>query len=167
MRSKIVYFSHTEKTDMVSKVLAKALLSDLERLKEKKSRKGFFGFIKAGFDALMAKRSALVDPDYDLKGYALVLIGTPIWAGRPTPAILSYLDKAKLKGKKVVVFCTMAGNEINDTLNILASMAKKKGGELAYMFSVKTGKRDDQTIRKIASDFAKEVKSLINKKKTL
>ena len=38
-------------------------------------------------------------------GFAiLIIIGQPVWAGSPTPAIRTYLNKNNLSGKKVALF---------------------------------------------------------------
>jgi len=42
-----------------------------------------------------------VPDDYDL-----VIIGTPIWAWKPTPAIRTYISQNNLAGKKVALFYT-------------------------------------------------------------
>jgi flavodoxin len=36
--------------------------------------------------------------------YDLVIIGQPVWAGNPTPAIRMYVSKNDLSGKKVALF---------------------------------------------------------------
>ena len=41
------------------------------------------------------------DPPTD---YDLIIIGQPVWAGSPTPAIRTYLNKNDLSGKKVALF---------------------------------------------------------------
>jgi hypothetical protein len=47
------------------------------------------------------------------------VVGTPIWNGRPSPAIRTYLRKNDLSRKKVALFCTLDGsNEEKVTANI-------------------------------------------------
>jgi flavodoxin len=36
--------------------------------------------------------------------YDLIIIGQPVWAGSPTPAIRTYLNKNDLSGRKVALF---------------------------------------------------------------
>ena len=40
-----------------------------------------------------------------------MVVGTPIWAGRPTPAITTYLKKNDLAGKKVAAFFVQGGKK--------------------------------------------------------
>jgi hypothetical protein len=44
---------------------------------------------------------------FDLGQYDLLLIGTPVWAFAPTPAINTYLDKLSgLSGKSAIILLT-------------------------------------------------------------
>ncbi len=42
--------------------------------------------------------------------YDLIIVGTPVWASRPTPTIINYLQKNDLSGKKVAVFFTQGNS---------------------------------------------------------
>ena len=160
MRSLVIFYSRTDKTRFVSKTLAKALKSDLRELIDKDKRKGIFGFIKSGFDALMAKRADLLDPEFNIKGYDLVMIGTPVWASRPAPAMLTLFDNIDLKKKKVVIFCTAGSDNAQETLNIMSGYVKNSGGDLVYMFYIKTGRVHESSIVKAAKDFASQIRGI-------
>ena len=41
--------------------------------------------------------------------FDLLLVGTPVWARGPTPAVQSFLSSVNLNGKPVALFCTMGG----------------------------------------------------------
>ncbi len=43
--------------------------------------------------------------------YDLIIVGTPVWASRPTPTIINYLQKNDLSGKKVAVFFTQGNSK--------------------------------------------------------
>ena len=43
-------------------------------------------------------------------GYDLLVIGTPIWAWRPTPAIRTYIVNNDFSGKKVALFFTIGSD---------------------------------------------------------
>jgi len=159
MKSLIIYYSLTNKTKLVSETVAKELGSDLRPLVDKVKRKGIVGFVKSGFHALNAKRTKLINPDFDISKYDLILIGTPVWAGRPTPAILTLFDNLKIAGKNVIVFATMGGNA-DQALKIMAGYVKQKKGNLAYMFAVKTGGVSEEKLISDANEFAKQIKGL-------
>ncbi len=109
MKSLITYYSYSGNTDKVAKVFRKVLGKkgqvDTCRLRPKDEIKTFFGQCKAAF---MRKRAELEDGAiFAVTSYELILIGSPVWAFAPTPAINTYLDKLFcVKGKRVVIFLT-------------------------------------------------------------
>lgn len=56
------------------------------------------------------KKPALRPLDKNPNDYDLVFLGGPVWAGNFAPAIRSFLKKAKLKNKKIAVFCIHGGD---------------------------------------------------------
>lgn len=61
------------------------------------------GFPESGFQALLGFCSLLENPDYDLSQIDKVVLLTPIFAGRPAPALNTFLKNANFEGKKVFV----------------------------------------------------------------
>lgn len=45
----------------------------------------------------------------------MIVVGTPIWNGRPTPAIRTYARKNDLSRKKVALFWTLNGSNKEKT----------------------------------------------------
>ncbi len=45
--------------------------------------------------------------------YDLIVLGSPIWAGKPTPAITTYVKKNSLAGKKVAFFFVQNGKNLS------------------------------------------------------
>lgn len=79
-----------------------------------------------------------IDPEViDVSGYDLIVIGTPVWAFRPTPAINGAIAALKgAEGKKAVVFATCGGKP-KETIPLLKeALAGKKirvVGEMVFM----------------------------------
>jgi len=64
--------------------------------------------------------------------YDLIVIGTPIWNERPTPAIRTYLKKSSLAGKKVAVFFVQGRKKPQGIEQIKTLMPESKyAGELS------------------------------------
>ena len=57
-------------------------------------------------------------------GYDLIIVGSPIWAGRPAPAITTYLKKNDVSGKKVAIFFSQGGKKPQGIEQLKASDAK-------------------------------------------
>ena len=67
-------------------------------------------FFKAGRSAMTQKEQPINNTDFDLKKYDKILVGSPTWAGKPSPHIRTFFNKAEnIKGKKAGVFYTASG----------------------------------------------------------
>jgi len=107
MKALVVYYSRTGTTKILGEAIAKGLGAEAEELIDQKKRLGLrpFRWLIAGMDARRKKLTSIKvqKPPQD---YDLILIGTPIWASRMTPAVRTYLESQNLEGKKVGLFCT-------------------------------------------------------------
>jgi flavodoxin len=119
----VVYYSMTGNTARVARDIAKRTGADLESIRDRQHGTGFFGFIKASFDAL---RGATVDVSPILRDpaeYALTIIGTPVWVGSLTPAVRSYLQKTRGKNARVAFFVTSGNTDVARVLPKLEAAA--------------------------------------------
>ena len=108
MKTLVVFYSRSRTTKRVAQEVAKALNADIDELIDKKSRKGILGFLRAGYDATRGKTTE-IEFEKDPYDYDLVIVGTPIWNGRVTPAIRTYLLWNREKIKNAAFFSTCAG----------------------------------------------------------
>ena len=108
MKIGIVYYSRTGNTRQVAKILE-------EKFKEKNAEVDLIeiehakkpGFFTAGKAASNQLELPIVNTEFDMEKYDVILTGSPTWAGKPTPFLKTFMDKAKnIKGKKVAVFST-------------------------------------------------------------
>ena len=109
MKTLIVYYSYSGHTDRIVKLWAEKLRTKgevvLQRLKPKKEIDGFGAQCRAAF---AGRKAELEDGiSYDASPYDLIIIGLPVWAFAPVPAMNTYLAKVNgLNGKKAVVLIT-------------------------------------------------------------
>jgi hypothetical protein len=89
----VVYFSQGSAVRRVAEDLAYLHGAAIERIVEKKARKGLFGFLSAGADASLGKATPIEAPVLDPARYDLVVVCTPVWAGRLAPPIRSWLSE--------------------------------------------------------------------------
>ena len=108
MKTLVVFYSRSGTTKRVALEVAKALSADVDEVIDKKPRKGILGFLIAGYDATKGKTTE-IEFEKNPSGYDLVVIGTPVWNGRVTPAIRTYLLRNREKIKNAAFFCTCAG----------------------------------------------------------
>jgi len=108
MKMLVAFYSRSGTTKRVAQEIVKALNADIDEVIDKKSRRGILGFLIAGYDATRGKTTE-IEFEKDPSDYDLVIIGTPVWNGRVTPAIRTYLLQNREKIKSAVFFSTCAG----------------------------------------------------------
>ncbi len=106
MKSLVVYYTRTGKTKFVAETIAAQLSADIEEIVDKKNYAGPIGWVNAGKNATQEKEAEITPPKYSPADYDLIVIGTPVWAWRPTPAIRTYAKQSGLTAKKVALFLT-------------------------------------------------------------
>lgn len=111
MKILIVYYSRTGTTKIVANELAKKLEADSEEIIDKKNRKGAINWIIAGRDAVLGRLTNIEDIRYNPADYDLVLVGSPTWAGRITPAIKTFTRNNIEKIKKLAIFTTQGSDK--------------------------------------------------------
>ena len=111
MKSLIVYYSRTGNTRFVAETVAAEIGADVEEVVDLKKRSGPIGYLSGGSEARRGKETQIAPTKKSPAQYDLIIVGTPVWASRPSPAILTYLKKNDLSGKKVAVFFTQGGKK--------------------------------------------------------
>jgi flavodoxin len=110
MKSLVVYYTRTGTAKFVAETVAAELGSDVEQVVDLKKREGKLGWLIAGRDATGEKLTKIAPATRSIADYDLIVIGQPVWAWRPTPAIRTYVKQNDLTGKKVALFFTCDSN---------------------------------------------------------
>lgn len=140
MKTCIAYFSEVGNTKIAVDHLAGKLGADTVELDDKTSYKGLIGFLKGGFSASTRKKAKL-DPTVYMKisGYDRIVLATPIWAGKTTPAINAVLENVDFEGKEVYVMVTQADPSFKGSEERKAfykEMIEAKNGKLIEYFPI-------------------------------
>jgi len=109
----VVFYSRTGTTKRVAEALTASLNCDSEEIIDAENRRGFFGFLKSGYEAAVKKCPPIKEVEKDPSLYDLVVIGTPVWDGTMASPVRTYLMKYKDRFKSVAFFCTMSGSRSN------------------------------------------------------
>ena len=107
MKTLVVYYSRTGTTKKIGEEIAKKLRADVEEIRDTVDRKGVWGWLISGRDAMKRRLTKLHRPSKNPANYELVIIGTPVWAGNVSVPVRTYLAAFKDKFKKVAFFCTL------------------------------------------------------------
>lgn len=97
MNSRIlcIYYSRTGNTKQAMSEIAEALDCELLEVYDKANRSGVIGWLRCGLDAMRKKTRPMtrLDTNRPLGDYQLVILGTPIWAGRCSSVIRGLLKR--------------------------------------------------------------------------
>jgi flavodoxin len=104
MKTLVIYYTRTGNSKFTAETIAAELGADIEEIVDLKNRQGRLAFLPAGKDAMQGKETEIAQTKRNPTDYDLIIVGQPVWAGSPTPAIRTYLNRNDLSGKKVAVF---------------------------------------------------------------
>jgi flavodoxin len=158
MKSLVVYYSRTGNAKFVAETVAAEMGSDIEEVVDMKNRGGKLGWMSAGRDATGGRETQIKPTTKVPADYDLIIVGTPVWAWRPSAAIKTYLGKNDLSGKKVALFFTM-DNALRQAIEKTKALAPNAifVGELAL---AKALENKEESAKKIA-DWCNTLKTQI------
>ena len=90
-----VYYSRTGNTKDTMTEMAKALGAELVEIRDGVERGGIGGWLRCGLDAMSrtVPPVSAFETEKPLSQYRLVILGTPVWAGRCSSVMRSFLKK--------------------------------------------------------------------------
>jgi flavodoxin len=126
MKCLLVFYSRTGRTKKIAELISTEMKCEYEEILDTKKRKGFIiGFINSGFAATREKLTIIKTIQKDPKLYDTVILGTPIWNKRMTPAIRTYITENKNRFKSVAFYCTMGGKGGPQTFESMRKLCEK------------------------------------------
>jgi len=153
----IVYYSRTGNTRAACEALQKELSADILEIKDLKDRSGGWGFFTGAIGSLFGTHTKIDPAHPDLAAYDAVIIGSPIWAGKLSTAIRTFIAQNRFDGKKVILFTTTNVLEKEGAHNKAKKMVRESGGDAAgyYQIAVREkidGRKVEKTKEQIASE---------------
>ncbi len=137
----VVYYSFSGNTRQACVFLKECLSDkghsveclDLQPVHETKA------FIKQCIQAARKQTPELLECNYDLAKYEMVIFASPVWAFAVAPALNAYLQKAQnLAGKKTACFLTCGGGTGSQhALNGLEELIRKNQGQVLFSKIIK------------------------------
>lgn len=126
----IVYFSATGTTKSAAKKIKKATGGTLYQINPAKPyTSADISYDNDNNRANTEQRDGSVRPEIkgkvkNMKQYDVIFIGYPIWMKKEPMIIRTFLESYDLKGKRVVPFCTSAGDGISGSMKGIKTFAK-------------------------------------------
>ncbi len=119
MKSLIVFYTRSGTTKKAGEAISRVLECNIEEIVDTANRKGLFGWLRSGRDAMRKRMTTILPAKLNPADYDIVIMGTPNWGGLPAPAIRTYIEQNKSKFKKVAFFCTAGGSSFEKTFKEL------------------------------------------------
>jgi len=124
MKTLILYYSFSETTKTVCEDLNELVKGKLEEIVDNKPRKrGFWGFIRSGFEAARKKTPPINTLSNDVSKFDLVIVATPVWAGNMSSPIRTLLTQYKFK--KVAFIAVSGGDNPGKTFKEMKLLSKE------------------------------------------
>ncbi|HEX7983439.1 MAG TPA: flavodoxin [Duganella sp.] len=121
----IVFYSRTGVTAKAATTLARACGADLEQIQDVQPRGGAGGFLRSAWQALRKFPAEITPPLHHPADYPFIVLGTPVWAGRMSAPMRSYILRQREHFRRVAVFCTMGGRDGQDVLTSMAELCNQ------------------------------------------
>ena len=111
MKKAVIFYSFDGNSSLISEIIKTSIDADVFEIKtvDTKKRKGLMKFLWGGYQVLAKKKPELKPLSFDANTYDFLVLGTPVWAGAPAPALVSFLSSNIIKGKKLALFCCHGG----------------------------------------------------------
>jgi flavodoxin len=157
MKTAVIYYSYWGNCALVAEILKTELSADVFRIEtlDDKKRKGISLLFWGGSQVFMGKKPLLKPLSLDIGAYDLIVLGTPVWASTPAPALASFLSKNSITGKKIALFCCHGGGKGNalDKFKTLLS-GNTVIGEIDFR---NPAKMDSAELKQKISEWAKTI----------
>lgn len=146
MKTSIICASYTGTTQGIAEQIRTACGGDLIEITSRDFLSRIVTFMARHSPGMNVRDSGTMPESIDLSGSDLVVVGTPVWGGKPVPAIRKAITRFKgCEGKPVVIFST-CGEKPGKTLEVLAKDLAAKGMIIAGQFSLNKKEIDEGTL---------------------
>ena len=138
MKTIVLYYTYGGSTKAEAEKIAKERGATLCQVEETKKRGMLSAFLSGCPKATKRKASEIKPIAHNLKEFDRIIIGGPIWAGHPAPAINAIFN-ALPDGKEVELFMCSGGGETPKSAEGTKNLVVQKGCKLISYRDVKTG----------------------------
>ena len=160
MKVLVVYYSLEGNTKEAAEKIASGLDADTMQLLPVKDipKKGLLKFLHGGSGATKAKGTELQPYSRNAADYDAIILGTPVWASRPSMAMNQFLSDYSEKEKIIGAFAFAAGGDCSKCLARLKDKAPSIKATCALA---------DRKNKKLAADNEKKLGVFVSALKTL
>jgi DNA-binding transcriptional ArsR family regulator len=143
----VVFYSYTGVTRGVAMQIQGACGCDLVEVKTQKEYSSFTAYTTGVLRSRKGACDLIVPEKIDVSRYDLLIIGTPVWAWKPAPAINAAVRALRgCEGKRAVIFVTNRGQP-GEALTLLKTALTSRGVEVVVEINLAGKDAEDQNAR--------------------
>lgn len=152
MKTSIIFHSYSGNTRSVAEKVRDACDGKLVEVKPTSDYSSLTAYTLGCYRAMKGVSDPIGPKAIDVADDDVIVIGTPVWAARATPAVNAAVAALQgCRGKNAVIFATCGGKE-GDTLPMLRKALEEKGVTVAGEFVFdRTGMKDPARINAMVS----------------
>ena len=156
-----IYYSRSGNTRKAMEEIATALDAALVEITDGVDRSGTAGWLRSGMDAMRKTTEPLVpfETGRPLQEYRLVIVGTPVWAGRCSSVIRGFLKKHGRKLTNAAYVVTRGSEKRDEDIYNQMDLYVPAGHEAAV--SLRTGSVGYTFWQE---EFLRQVREFLNRK---
>ena len=155
MKTLVVYTTISGKSKAIAEKISAILQADVEKIDDKRNRKGIFGFIRSGYEAKTKKLPPIGVPKKKTSAYDQVVFVCPIWAGTFASPVRTYCTNYCQKMKSVALFVTRGAKE-NPFAGASADLETLTGKKVKAFGSI-SASADEQSLTEEIDEFTKKL----------
>mgnify|MGYP003752409517 CR=1 FL=1 len=142
MKNLVVYYSRSSNTETVAKEIAKTLKGEIKKIELIKELSFFWAAVTACF----GKEGKIKPFDFDLSDYDNLFIGSPVWAGKTSTPINTFINNTDFSGKNVYVFLTQADEKTPSAVfESMTGRIEARGGRVKDTLFIQTNMKNPLT----------------------
>ncbi|RPI40574.1 MAG: ArsR family transcriptional regulator [Methanoregulaceae archaeon] len=152
MKTSIIYHSYSGNTRSVVENVHAACGGDLVEVKLTRDYSRITAYTLGCYRAMKGLCDPIEQKAIDVAAADVIVIGTPVWAGKATPAINTAVAALEgCRGKNAVIFAT-CGKDGGETLPIIKNALETKGAKVTGEFVFdRAGLKDPDRINAMIS----------------
>jgi len=136
VRACVIYYSYSGITRGIAEGIRNASGCDLIEVRTKTPYSSFTAYTTGVLRSRKMASDPIIPSEIDVSGYDLLIIGTPVWAWKPAPAINGAVRALQgCEGKMAVIFSTCI-NHPGEALTLLSKALAERGVEVMAEISL-------------------------------
>lgn len=156
-----IYYSRTGNTRRAVKAIAADLGAEIVAISDEEERGGWRGYIRCGMDAMKTSTQPLqpFQTEKPLDQYKLVIVGSPVWAGRCASPVRALLKRRGLEMENVAYVVTRSTTQRSE--EVYDQMDMYTGGTHQLAVSLRPGSEGYEFWR---NDFIQNVRRWLDER---